>query len=211
MAKLKVLLSGGIGSGKSSVGELLAARGALVIDADRVGHEVLDPGGPAHDAVAARWPGVVGAGGCIDRRRLGELVFADPGQLAELEAITHPAIRRRIAELVDAATEPVVVVEVPLRRNFLGDGWLRVVVVAPAAVRAERLAARGMSEPDIALRMAAQPSDAEWRSWAGRVVDNGGDRQALEAEVGALWEDLTAARRPSAPGRSGPRMRPVVE
>ncbi len=181
-----VLLSGGIGAGKSEVGRRLAALGADVVDADLVGHQVLEPGGEAHGAVTARWPAVV-VGGRVDRAALGRIVFGDPAQLAELEAITHPAIAARIAARVAGSNRGLVVVELPLAVDLFGAGWDRVVVDAPADVRRRRLVERGMSEEDVAARMAAQPSREEWLAGADYVVDNSGDPADLDEEVAKLW------------------------
>ncbi len=158
------------------------------MDADRVGHEVLAPDGPAFEEVAARWPSVL-VDGAIDRRALGRIVFADPSQLAELEAITHPLIRGRLAALVAGADGPVVV-EIPIPVGWLPDEWPVVVVDAPDDLRRERLAARGMDPDEIVARMAAQPSREAWLAMADHVVDNRGDRSALTREVARLVEVL---------------------
>ena len=97
--QVRVLLTGGIGAGKSSVGELLRARGALVIDADEIGHQVLEPGGEAFDRVAETWPSVV-VDGVIDRRKLADIVFGDPVELRRLEEFTHGAIREKISRTI---------------------------------------------------------------------------------------------------------------
>ena len=185
-----MLLSGGIGSGKSSVGQLLEARGALLIQADIMGHLVLEPGAEAFDSVAARWPSVV-RHGRIDRRELGRTVFAEPDQLAELESYTHPAIRDRIYERLQDAVEATVVVEVPLQGDFLGPGWLQVVVDAPVEVRRDRLIKRGMLPDDVERRMAAQPSPGAWRDAADYVVDNSGRLGVLDTQVALLWDWLS--------------------
>ncbi len=182
MTQRLILISGGIGSGKSAVGAALAARGMLVIDADSVGHEVLEPGTAAHASVMGRWPEVM-IGDVIDRRALGRIVFADPEELAALEAITHPAIRRDIRARVEAAPRAGVAVELPLLTNFLGEGWTRVVVDVPDEIRRERLRSRGLDQDEIATRMAAQPSRDEWLAEADQVIDNAGDLGALEAEI----------------------------
>jgi dephospho-CoA kinase len=196
----RVLLSGGIGSGKTSAGELLTELGALVIDADRVGHEVLEA--EAFASVAGRWPQAVRQG-AIDRRRLAELVFDDPAELAALEDMTHAAIRRRIEELVSRADEPVVVVQLPVLTDLLGEGWIRVVVDAPEAVRQARLEDRGMSGEDIRRRMAAQPERQQWRAAADYILDNSGDRDELRREIEQLWQWL-GARPSQTPGPLDP-------
>ena len=188
--QVRLLLTGGIGTGKSSVGDLLRARGALVIDADEVGHWVLEPGGAAYEQVARAWPNVL-AGGVIDRSRLADIVFRDPAELRRLEAFTHAAIRDRIAEAIEQSSEKVVVVEVPLLTDFMGSGWMRVVVDADLATRIKRLRVRGMDSGDVARRIAAQPERPSWIAAADVVIDNSGGRTELEEQVDALWERLT--------------------
>lgn len=185
--QVRVLLTGGIGAGKSSVGELLRARGALVIDADQVGHQVLEPGRAAYDQVAKTWPSVVVDGG-IDRRRLADIVFEDIHELRKLEKLMHPAIRQRIGDLVEGSEATVVVVEVPLLSDFMGSGWTRVVVDAPVDVRLTRLAAR--ESGDAMRRMSVQPSSALWRKSADLVIDNAGDLDQLNRQVDDLLETL---------------------
>ena len=189
--QVRILLSGGIGSGKSTVGEMLRARGALVIDADEVGHQVLTPGGAAHRRVVERWPSVL-VDGSVDRQRLADIVFSDPAELERLEAFTHGAIRTSISAMVEAAAERVVVVEVPLLSDFMGSGWIRVVVDAAPEPRTSRLVGRGMDESDVARRMAAQPVREEWSAAAEILIDNSGDRTALERQVDRLWRRLMA-------------------
>ena len=189
----RFVLTGGIGAGKSLVAALLEEHGIRVVSADAAGHKVLEPGGEAEAAVAARWPEVV-TDGRIDRGRLGRVVFADPDQLADLEAMTHPGIARLVAAQLGAIAGPAFL-EVPLLHLGLGEGWPRVVVFAPAEVRRERLAARNMDADDITARMAAQPSDDQWREAADFVVDNSGDLDQLRQEVGRLlrWIHAQAA------------------
>ncbi len=187
-APVKALVSGGIGSGKSAVARMLAMLGAHVIDADAIGHEML--AGVCHDEVALRWPGVV-RDGRIDRAALADIVFAKPAELAALEAITHPAIAARIAEEVERTNAPVVVVEMPLLKNLMGEGWLRIVVDAGEAVRVRRLLERGMQPEDIRARMMVQPNRRAWLAAADVVVGNDGSLADLESEVAAVWRRLT--------------------
>lgn len=183
----RALLGGGIGSGKSTAAAIFASWGAQVFSADAAGHAVLEPGGAAAAAVAARWPGVV-VDGRIDRRTLAEVVFGDAEERAALEAIAHPAIGRLLAEWVATATEGVVLVEMPLPVDLLGPGWRWVVVDAPDEVRLARLAARGMTEAEARQRMEAQPSREEWRRRADVVVDNGSDLEHLDEECRRAWQ-----------------------
>jgi len=174
------LLTGGIGSGKSEVRRLLEEHGIRTIDADSVGHAVLEH--EALPAVAKRWPDVV-VNGVVDRSRLAEIVFAQPAELAELEAITHPLIFGRIeAEL--EGFEGIAVVEVPL--IITGWGWPRMVVDAPDEIRLQRAVARGMGRDDVQRRMDAQPSRGEWLAAADVVVPNGLDLDRLEETVELL-------------------------
>ncbi len=185
------MLTGGIGSGKSAVAARLAARGAEVLAADATGHAVLEPGGEAFAAVAARWPAVVVAGR-IDRGALARIVFADAAARRELEALTHPAIAARLAARVAVSRAAVLVIELPLLVDLVGEGWPRVVVDAPVGVRRARLVARGMDADDIEARLGAQPARDEWLAAADFVVDNGGDLDQLEAEVARLWSWIAA-------------------
>lgn len=196
----RILLSGGIGAGKTAAAELLAARGIPVIHADTIGHAVLEPEGEAFHAVSAWWPEVV-VDDRIDREKLAAIVFRDPQALTQLESMTHPAIAARILNLVEQERDaPIVVVELPLLLPLLGEGWTRVVVDAPVAVRRQRLRERGMTEDDVAARMAAQPTQEEWRAAADHVIDNDGSREELDAEVGRLLAVLESGGQRSRAG-----------
>jgi dephospho-CoA kinase len=184
-------VSGGIGSGKTSVTRLLAERGALVIEADQIGHDVLEPGGAAFDQVAGRWPETV-VDGRIERWRLAAIVFSDREQLAELEAITHPLIGAEIAKRVVGAGNRDVVVELPLAQERADDDWTSVVVDAPREIRAVRAVGRGMDRADVARRLAAQPGRDSWLSHADYVIDNRGSFADLAAQVDELWATLTS-------------------
>ena len=161
-----------------------------MVEADRIGHEVLEPGEPAFGGVVDRWPEVV-RDDVIDRRALGRIVFADPDELAALEAITHPEIRRRLTERIEAADGPVVV-EIPIPVTWVPDDWPVVVVDAPDETRVARLAGRGMEPDEVAARMAAQPSRDAWLGLADHVVDNAGTEAELADRVERLLADLSA-------------------
>jgi dephospho-CoA kinase len=196
---LKVGLTGGIGSGKSTVSQLLASYGAVVVDADVLAREVVAPGTPGLAAVVAEFGDrVLRPDGSLDREALGAVVFADPARLAALNAIVHPLVGARTQELQDqaeASGAPVVVLDVPLlAENDLAPLYDVVVVVdCPVEVAVQRLVEqRGMSEVDARARVAAQATREQRLAVATRVVDNGGTRESLEPQVKALWEQLTA-------------------
>lgn len=188
----RLLLIGGIGSGKSTVARLLGDMGAVVIDADSIGHEVLEPGGGAHASVAGRWPAAVASDGRIDRKALAAIVFSDESQLRELEALTHPEIVARILEKVDAAGERMVVVEMPLIDAPIPGNWVRVVVVAEPELRVTRVVAKGADEADARRRLSVQPTNEEWMASADHVIRNDGTESELEAAVRELWGLLRA-------------------
>ncbi|MGH3372277.1 MAG: dephospho-CoA kinase [Nocardioidaceae bacterium] len=198
---LLVGLTGGIGSGKSSVARALAARGAGVIDADALAREVVEPGTSGFDAVVARFgAGVVAADGRLDRQALARLVFDDAAARADLNGIVHPLVALETQRRV-AASPPgsVVVMDVPLLVEAARGGYdLVVVVEAPVEVREERLVARGMDREDARRRMAAQASDAERRAVADAVLDNSGSEADLLRQVEDLWADLGKRRREGA-------------
>jgi dephospho-CoA kinase len=170
------------------VREILSDLGVVTIDADSVGHRILEPDGPAFAEVSARWPDVV-VEGRIDRSRLGQIVFQDPGQLAELEAITHPHIFRIISERA-AETAGGVVVEMPLLDRLPGPDWRLVVVDARDELRIGRAVERGMTEPDVRARMASQPSRGQWLAAADAVIPNHGSLDDLESTVKTLLPSL---------------------
>jgi dephospho-CoA kinase len=189
---LRVGLTGGIGSGKSTVAGELAALGARVVDADAVAREVVEPGTPALAAIGERFgAGVVTADGTLDRPALGRLVFGDPAALRDLEAITHPAIWRRTADLVAQAPAGAVVVhDMPLlvEKGMTGEYHLVVVVAASEETRLRRLVdQRGMSPEDARARIAAQADDARRRAAADVWLDNEGPVDALRMAVRRLW------------------------
>jgi dephospho-CoA kinase len=196
---LTVGLTGGLGSGKSAVLEELVALGAVGIDADMVARDVVLPGTPGFDAVVAAFgPSVVASDGGLDRRRLATIVFADAGERARLEAITHPLVRaetrRRIAA---SAPDAIVVNAVPLlvETGIAAEFDFVVVVQASLAARLSRvLSSRGMSDGDARARIAAQASDEERAAIAWRVVVNEGTLADLRTEVARLWAALLARR-----------------
>jgi len=195
-------LTGGIESGKSAVADLLARRGAVVIDTDALAREVVEPGRPAFDAVVERFgEAVVGPDGSLDRPALAAVVFEDDAARADLEAITHPAIGEALLERVAAApADTVIVMEVPLlvEKGFRTYDMV-VVVEAPRETRLERLEGRGLGRADAEARIASQATDGERRAVADAVIDNAGDEQDLEREVDRLWAEIDAALRARRP------------
>ncbi|HEU5033082.1 MAG TPA: dephospho-CoA kinase [Spirillospora sp.] len=193
---LKVGLTGGIGSGKSEVSARLDERGAVVIDADKIAREVVEPGTPGLAAVVAEFgPDVLLPSGALDREKVGRIVFADPERLAALNAIVHPLVGERMQELMDAApADAIVVYDVPLlAENGLAGMYDAVVVVdAPEETQLDRLTSRrGMTEEDARARMANQATREQRRAVATHVIDNSGTLDDLKSQVDALWETLT--------------------
>lgn len=196
---MRIALTGGIGSGKSTVARMLADRGAVVVDADAIAREIVEPGQPALAEIRdAFGSDVITGEGSLDRARLAEVVFADPEALARLNAITHPRIAQRSADLLASAPgDAVVVYDMPLLVEQGGDalrGWDRIVVVdAPDDLRLERVVARGLDREDARRRLAAQATREERLAVADVILDNSGDLAALESAVDGLWSELTAA------------------
>ena len=186
-SRVSVAIGGGIGAGKSSVLEVFEGADFVVIQADAVGHDVLAADHAAGKAVMRRWPSVI-VDGAISRPRLAQIVFTDVDALAELEAITHPAIRDEILRLVDGALGAAAV-EIPVLGMFATTDWHRIAVIAPEEVRIARAVGRGGGVDDIMARMANQPAEADWVAWADTVIDNGGSWDAtlrsLEPFVGS--------------------------
>jgi dephospho-CoA kinase len=193
---VRVALTGGVGSGKSTVAARLAEHGAVVIDADALAREVVAAGTPGLAAVVQRFGrGVLTSDGSLDRPKLAELVFADPAALADLNAIVHPLVGQRSAELMAAAPpDAVVVYDVPLLVEVDRAAEFDVVIVVEAdqAVRLERLARRGLPESQSRARIDAQASDEQRRAVADELLTNDGSRAELAAQVDALWQRLVA-------------------
>lgn len=193
----RVALTGGIGSGKSTVARMLAERGAVIVDADLIAREIVEPGMPALEEIRAAFGAeVIDAAGRLDRARLASIVFEDADALDRLNAITHPRIAARSAELLaSVADDTLVVYDMPLlveQGEATLAGWDAIVVVdASDDVRIERLVARGLARDDAIRRMAAQASRAERLEVADHVIDNSAGLDALEGSVDGLWRDLT--------------------
>jgi dephospho-CoA kinase len=206
VAALKVGLTGGIGSGKSEVARLLAGHGAIVIDADKIAREVVEPGTPGLERVVAEFgPEVLREDGTLNRERLGSIVFADKERLAALNAIVHPLVGERVASLQRAAPQDAIVVyDVPLLAENNLAPMYDVVVVVDAAdeIRLDRLTRlRGMAEADAKARIAAQASREDRLKIADIVVVNEGTLEELRARADEVWRELTA--RAGQTGQSG--------
>jgi dephospho-CoA kinase len=188
-------LTGGVGAGKSTVAALLAELGAVVIDADALAREVVEPGTPGLAAVAERFgAGILTADGALDRPALARLVFADDRARADLNAIVHPLVGKRSAEIMAGLPDDTVVVyDVPLLvENDLAGGFDTVVVVeAETDTRVRRLVQRGLAEEDARARIAAQASDEQRRAVADEIVRNDGSTAELATAVRGLWRRLT--------------------
>ncbi|MGH2477618.1 MAG: dephospho-CoA kinase [Candidatus Limnocylindrales bacterium] len=197
---LVVGLTGGIGSGKSTVSSLLAAKGAVIVDADEMVREQQRPGTPVFDAMVERFgPGIVAADGTLDRAAVADIVFADPQGLADLNNIVHPAVGAAIARRMEelSGTDAVVVLDVPLlveaSRGYPLAGLIVVDVDPDIAV--ERLVMqRGMTEEDARSRMSRQASREERRARADVVIDNRGTPSDLARQVDAVWDWLERLR-----------------
>ena len=212
---LTVAVTGGIGSGKSTVSTALAELGAIVVDSDVLAREVVAPGTPGLAAIAAAFGAdLIGADGALDRAGLAGIVFADPAARARLEGITHPLVRARAAQIQrEAPVDAVVVNDIPILTTLAVAATFHLVVGVRAGedVRVERLVGRGLAEPDARSRIASQITDNERAELCDVLLDNNGDRALLVASVGDLWrsriqpfaDNVRAGRRVP---RSGPRL-----
>lgn len=202
-----IALTGGIASGKSTVGRRLAALGAVRIDADELAREAVAPGSPGLNRVIERFGSqLLDSSGALDRAALGGIVFGDQAALADLNAIVHPEVRRLGQEQISAAVarddNAVVVYEIPLlvetggRSSASGFDWDLVVVAdAPSETRLERMIAlRGMDEQEARRRLANQAGDAERRKIADVIIDTSGTEDHTLEQVDALWKRLSASQ-----------------
>ncbi|MFB9567009.1 dephospho-CoA kinase [Saccharopolyspora hordei] len=190
---LRVGLSGGIGSGKSTVARRLVELGAVLIDADVLAREVVRPGSPGLAEIVERFgEDVLDADGALDRRALAAKAFADERARADLNAITHPRIRELTEQrMAEAPEDAVVVHDVPLlvEAGYAPDYHLVVIVDAPEDVRVQRLVGRGLTEQDARARIAAQATTEQRREVADVWLDNSGSVEQVLAQVDALWRD----------------------
>lgn len=194
---LLIALTGGIASGKSLVSQRLSELGAVLVDADVLAREVVEPGAPALNRIVDVFgPGILRADGSLDRAALGAIVFADPASLATLNSITHPAIWARAKELFDAAAaadpNAIVVYDVPLLVEASGTRPLRfdrvIVVEAPVDTRVDRMVEqRGMTREEALARIQSQATDEQRRAAADDIIDNSGTRAETHRQVDDLW------------------------
>jgi dephospho-CoA kinase len=192
---LTIGLTGGIGSGKSTVTKLLADLGAPIVDADKVGHAIYEPGGPAYpDMIAAFGDRILAPDRTIDRKKLGPIVFGDPAALKRLNSIVHPKMLARMREMVGemrskGERKPIVIeAAILIEANWqplFNEIWLVVTSREQVMARIER--DRGMARDQIEARIKAQLPDDERRKHATTVITNDGTIEALRAAVGELW------------------------
>ncbi len=193
---MKIGLTGGIASGKSTIAKMLIERGALLVDADQVAREVVLPGEPALEAIASTFgQAVLEADGSLNRKALGEIVFRDKASLAKLEAITHPAIRTRMQQRIhtykEQFPERLVVADIPLLyetgQQNLYDGIM--VVYVPAEIQKTRLMERNhLSEEEASRRIALQMDIEQKRKNADWVIDNSGTLAETERQLDEFWK-----------------------
>lgn len=193
----KIGLTGNIATGKSTVGGMLATRGAAVLDADKVAHRVMAPGGRAHaDVVSAFGPEVVKTGGEIDRQALGRIVFSDPKALRKLESLVHPAVIAEVDRWIAASEAQVVVVEaIKLLESGMADDYDAIwVTICSKDAQIERLtASRGMSRETALVRIEAQPPQVEKIARADVVIDTEGSIAATREQVALAWGRIERA------------------
>lgn len=186
-------LTGGIGSGKSTVSQMLASRGAVIVDADAITRELQAPGEPLLGVIADRFGHeVLDVDGSLIRQRLADIVFGDAEALADLNKIVHPAVGREMARRIDEQrdSQNIVVLDIPLLAENPRSGLSGVIVVEidPDLAVQRLVEHRGMSESDARARIQRQTSVEKRREIADFIVDNSGDRSTLEAQVADMWE-----------------------
>ena len=196
---MRVGLTGGIASGKSTVSELLAGFGAVIVDSDKIAREVVEPGTPGLAQVVAEFgPSVLTESGALDRAKLGEIVFADQGARERLNAIVHPLVGARSAELEEAgrAAGKLVVNDIPLLVEVGYAPFFDEVIVVdvPVETQVERAIARGMTEIDARARIAAQASREDRLAAATYVIDNTGTLDDLRKRVQEIYDALARTR-----------------
>jgi dephospho-CoA kinase len=190
-----VALTGGIGSGKSLVANYFFTLGAEVLDADQISRQVIERGTPGFDEVVATFGDSVLKDGEIDRRALGEIIFADPEKRKALEAIIHPKVQQALATARKALGDnDILIYEIPLlvETDAAKKFDYIITVEAPLEARVDRLKARGLHQSEIEMRIASQASSEQRISIANTVINNDGDEEELLRKVEAIWEELNA-------------------
>lgn len=192
----RIGLTGGIGSGKSTVASMLAAKGAVIIDADQISREIVEPGQPALDEIAAVFgPGVLREDGTLNRGELARLAFADKDQTKRLNAIMHPRISAESAARISAAPAgSIVVYDMPLLVETKQDSAVDYVIVVdvPVETQRERAIGRGLEAEDVDRRIEAQATREQRLAAAHTVIDNSGSIEKTQAQVDSLWASLQA-------------------
>lgn len=190
---LTVALTGGIGSGKTTVGEILAGFGAVVLDSDQIARDVVERGSTGFDQIVATFGDEILKNGELDRSALASLVFKDPAMRLKLEQITHPLIRHAFAKAISSLPDQSIVVnQIPLLVESKHDYKFDYVVTvsAPEQIRVERLLKRGLTKEQITSRIQAQSSDVQREAIADTVINNDKSEQDLMQQVEKLWEIL---------------------
>ena len=190
---LVVALTGGIGSGKSTVGQIFAQLGATVIDSDQLARDVIERGSIGFNEVVAKFGDEILKNGEIDRQILASLIFKDPAKRSELEQITHPLIRRAFAKVVSSASpDSIVINQIPLLVESNHDYKFDhiITVSASESIRSERLIKRGLTNDQIKQRMGAQATDQMREDIADSVIVNEKNEQELTDQVEKIWEQL---------------------
>ena len=191
-----VALTGGIASGKSTVADLFADHGAVVIKADDLAKEVVDTSGRAHAAVLAHFgPGIIDSQGLIDRSKLAQIVFNNPSELKTLEQITHPAVQAELADrIAKLPNESIVIYEVPLliEKNLFSKFDKSIAVIADLDLRKERAIARGVMDTDFDARVDNQTTDELREELVDYTIYNNGTLSQLAKQVDDIWAKLTS-------------------
>lgn len=190
---LTIALTGGIGSGKTAVGEILANFGAIVIDSDQLARQVVERGTPGFDQIVAQFGDEILKNGDLDRAALASLIFTDPNKRLELEQITHPLIRQEFAKIIKSLPEDAIVVnQIPLLVESKHDYKFDYIVTVSTSeeIRVARLLKRGLTKDQITKRIQAQATDSEREVIADLIIKNEKSQEELFTQVEKLWELL---------------------